>query len=76
MIKVPAYPKGTVIGPCVCGSWPGSACHRCKMIVPKPAELFRAWSWLLPLRGAGDYKQCSDGAYRHVMHPERRFAVV
>jgi len=25
----PAYPEGDVIGPCVCGSWPGGKCLQC-----------------------------------------------
>lgn len=40
MIKVPAYPSGKVVGPCVCGSWPGGKCFKCKLIVPSVEELF------------------------------------
>lgn len=29
---LPAYPTGDVVGPCVCGSWPGGKCLRCKVI--------------------------------------------
>ena len=25
----PAYPDGDVVGPCICGSWPGGKCLRC-----------------------------------------------
>ena len=25
----PPYPEGIVVGPCVCGSWPGGECLRC-----------------------------------------------
>lgn len=25
----PPYPEGRVVGPCVCGSWPGGGCLRC-----------------------------------------------
>jgi hypothetical protein len=26
----PPYPEGEVVGPCVCGSWPGGRCLRCE----------------------------------------------
>jgi hypothetical protein len=39
MIKVPAYPTKPPIGPCVCGSWPGGPCDKCRLIVPTPAQL-------------------------------------
>lgn len=26
---LPRYPTGEVVGPCVCGSWPGGKCLRC-----------------------------------------------
>lgn len=26
---VPDYPVGIVVGPCVCGSWPGGECLKC-----------------------------------------------
>lgn len=32
----PAYPKGNVAGPCVCGSWPGGPCLKCEW---RPAAL-------------------------------------
>lgn len=28
---VPDYPNGEVVGPCVCGSWPGGECLRCSL---------------------------------------------
>jgi hypothetical protein len=31
------YPKGSVVGPCVCGSWPGGECLRCKQVLPSAA---------------------------------------
>jgi hypothetical protein len=40
MIKVPPYPRGQIIGPCVCGSWPGGPCFKCPLIVPTPKQLF------------------------------------
>jgi hypothetical protein len=43
MIKVPAYPRGDVVGPCVCGSWPGGKCLKCRLIVPSAAELWSPW---------------------------------
>ena len=30
---LPPYPIGEVVGPCVCGSWPGGECLRCQVIV-------------------------------------------
>lgn len=27
--KLPEYPEGEVVGPCICGSWPGGACFKC-----------------------------------------------
>jgi hypothetical protein len=30
---LPDYPEGKVIGPCVCGGWPGGKCFRCKIVV-------------------------------------------
>lgn len=32
----PPYPEGDVSGPCVCGSWPGGPCLRCKWIPAPP----------------------------------------
>lgn len=29
---LPPYPEGEVVGPCVCGSWPGGKCFRCKVV--------------------------------------------
>ena len=26
---LPPYPAGEIVGPCVCGSWPGGKCTRC-----------------------------------------------
>lgn len=23
------YPKGDIVGPCICGSWPGGECFQC-----------------------------------------------
>lgn len=34
---VPPYPEGDVVGHCVCGSWPGGKCLRCKVVSP-PTE--------------------------------------
>jgi hypothetical protein len=32
-----AYPEGDVVGPCVCGSWPGGKCLKCPRITnPQP----------------------------------------
>lgn len=32
----PPYPEGEVIGPCVCGSWPGGKCLHCPWIPAAP----------------------------------------
>jgi len=32
---IPLYPVGHVVGPCVCGSWPGGPCFRCPLRVPE-----------------------------------------
>ena len=31
-----AYPDGYVVGPCICGSWPGGKCLKCPRITPQP----------------------------------------
>ena len=31
-----AYPDGDVVGPCICGSWPGGKCLKCPRITPQP----------------------------------------
>jgi hypothetical protein len=33
---LPPYPQGDVAGPCVCGSWPGGPCLRCRRNTPPP----------------------------------------
>lgn len=37
MTDRPSYPEGDVVGPCVCGSWPGGKCLKCPWI-PAPAQ--------------------------------------
>ena len=34
----PPYPNGVVVGPCVCGSWPGGECLKCKWIPARPTD--------------------------------------
>jgi hypothetical protein len=29
---LPEYPIGEVVGPCVCGSWPGGECFKCPLV--------------------------------------------
>lgn len=29
---LPPYPEGEVVGPCICGSWPGGKCLRCRVV--------------------------------------------
>lgn len=31
-VMKPAYPEGDVVGPCVCGSWPGGKCLKCPWV--------------------------------------------
>ena len=31
-----AYPEGYVVGPCVCGSWPGGECLKCPRVIHPP----------------------------------------
>lgn len=45
-----AYPDGDVVGPCICGSWPGGKCLKCPRIATPPQrkplsdeELFKIW---------------------------------
>lgn len=35
---LPAYPDGEVVGPCVCGSWPGGKCLRCPVTPNDPGK--------------------------------------
>jgi hypothetical protein len=37
-----AYPEGDVVGPCICGSWPGGKCLKCPRITPP----HRTWAGL------------------------------
>jgi len=30
--RVAPYPAGDVVGPCICGSWPGGECLRCRTL--------------------------------------------
>ena len=30
---LPPYPDGVIVGPCVCGSWPGGKCLKCNVVV-------------------------------------------
>lgn len=32
------YPEGDVVGPCICGSWPGGKCLKCPRIEPARQE--------------------------------------
>lgn len=34
----PPYPTGDVVGPCVCGSWPGGPCLKCEWIPEPPLD--------------------------------------
>mgnify|MGYP003336567727 CR=1 FL=1 len=40
-----AYPEGYVVGPCVCGSWPGGECLKCPRVIHPPK---REWVGLTP----------------------------
>ncbi len=48
LFGLPPYPHGVVVGPCVCGSWPGGDCFKCPVIPgaapvasPEPSALPR-----------------------------------
>ena len=36
VLVAPNYPAGDVIGPCLCGSWPGGKCFKCPMTDAHP----------------------------------------
>jgi hypothetical protein len=38
---LPSYPTGNVVGPCVCGSWPGGECLKCA-VIPAPSTAAHA----------------------------------
>lgn len=38
----PPYPSGDVVGPCICGSWPGGECLRCPRVDAVPRSTVRA----------------------------------
>jgi hypothetical protein len=44
-----AYPDGDVVGPCICGSWPGGKCLKCPRITPpqrtEPAQQKKVWTF-------------------------------
>jgi hypothetical protein len=37
-LKQEPYPEGDIVGPCICGSWPGGKCLKCKRIEPPKRE--------------------------------------
>lgn len=50
-----SYPEGYVVGPCICGSWPGGKCLKCPRIASQPQhewagltdeEVNELWSWV------------------------------
>lgn len=45
----PEYPVGEVVGPCVCGSWPGGECLKCEWIPAAPAVPAPGTPWLQEL---------------------------
>lgn len=42
-----AYPTGDVVGPCVCGSWPGGRCFRCRVVRARTFD--EAWKAALAI---------------------------
>ena len=44
MQQAPAYPEGDVVGPCVCGSWPGGKCLKCPWV--EQAEKRKPVAWM------------------------------
>lgn len=68
---VPDYPEGDVIGPCICGSWPGGKCLRCPVQNPPAApvsppaesgEVGKAARLLLDLWNSGTLEDTADAA--------------
>jgi hypothetical protein len=52
----PPYPKGTVSGPCVCGSWPGGPCLECEwreggIVLVNTPEDYKAWDKVVTAKG-------------------------
>ena len=50
-----AYPEGDVVGPCVCGSWPGGKCFKCPRITTPPQ---RPWVGLTDEEMEATFIEC------------------
>ena len=46
MKQAPAYPEGDVVGPCVCGSWPGGKCLKCPWVEQAEKQKPVAWMYV------------------------------
>ena len=46
-----AYPEGDVVGPCICGSWPGGKCLKCPRITAPAQQEPVAWEQFYPEMG-------------------------
>lgn len=69
-VGLPPYPSGQVVGPCVCGSWPGGACLKCKVIPARDAAPSDAVVWQetdeegTPLWGENTFA-ANEGTFEH-----------
>ncbi len=52
-----AYPEGDVVGPCVCGSWPGGKCLKCPRITTPPVQPEQE-PWCVEMNGCKT--KCAD----------------
>ena len=55
-----AYPEGDVVGPCICGSWPGGKCLKCPRITTPPQ---RPWVGLTDEELSEVYNQADWAEY-------------
>ena len=74
-LEQPAYPEGDVVGPCICGSWPGGKCLKCPRIEQPAQQEPLVWSdeqlqMLNFLYGAGEF----DGVWFDEKHPTEKTA--
>jgi hypothetical protein len=58
-----AYPEGDVVGPCVCGSWPGGKCLKCPRITPPAAPVQEPAGWQICIGNSPDWSWADSEAY-------------
>ena len=64
-----AYPEGDVVGPCICGSWPGGKCLKCPRITPpqrKPLTDEQAMDAYFETPPFGTYKEAFIAGIRFI----------